>query len=111
MKETQYSHFYIVWKMRNSYLKYFNMFVIGKYTECSAYFRELQSKAKYGRLKSATIFNNLITSYNQNLIFFYKLGYTDLHDLTPMLYFTIHSLQGAREAIQQNAVKTNIFSV
>lgn len=39
MKETQYSHFYIVWKMRNSYLKYFNMFVIGKYTECSAYFR------------------------------------------------------------------------
>lgn len=30
MKETQYSHFYIVWKMRNSYLKYFNMFVIGK---------------------------------------------------------------------------------
>lgn len=39
MKETQYSHFYIVWKMRNSYLKYFNMFVIGKYTEYSAYFR------------------------------------------------------------------------
>lgn len=39
MKETQFSHFYIVWKMRNSYLKYFNMFAIGKYTECSAYFR------------------------------------------------------------------------
>lgn len=52
-----------------------------------------------------------MTSYNQNLIFFYKLGYTELHDLTLMLYFTIHSLFGAREAIQQNAVKTNIFSV
>lgn len=39
MKEIQYFYFYIVWKMRNSYFKYFNMFVIGKYIECLVYFR------------------------------------------------------------------------
>lgn len=39
MKEIQYFYFYIVWKMRNSYFKYFNMFVIGKYIEYLVYFR------------------------------------------------------------------------